>query len=112
MAEKTTVARPYAQAVFDLAHSKGALRDWSNTLQLAATVVADPQVQHLGLVDAIDSKDARGMIKVVRQPVRLSRTPSRTVAAPPERGQHTTSVLKEFGFSPAEIKALKKAQVV
>ncbi len=47
MAEKTTVARPYAQAIFDLAHSKGALRDWSNTLQLAAAVVADPQVQRL-----------------------------------------------------------------
>lgn len=47
MAEKTTVARPYAQAVFDLAHSKGALRDWSNVLQLAAAVVADPQVQRL-----------------------------------------------------------------
>ena len=47
MAEKTTVARPYAQAVFDLARSKGVLRDWSNTLQLAAAVVADPQMQRL-----------------------------------------------------------------
>ncbi len=47
MAEKTTIARPYAQAIFDLAHSKGELRDWSDTLQLAAAVIADPQVQRL-----------------------------------------------------------------
>ena len=75
-------------------------------------VFADPQVQHLGIVDEIDSGDARGKVRVVRQPVRLSRTPSRTVVAPPERGQHTAAVLKEFGFSAIEIKALKKAQVV
>lgn len=47
MVEKTTIARPYAQAIFDLAHSKGELRDWSGTLQLAAAVIADPQVQRL-----------------------------------------------------------------
>ncbi len=47
MAEKTTVARPYAQAVFDLAHSKGALSDWSDTLQLAVAVIADPRVQRM-----------------------------------------------------------------
>lgn len=48
MAEKTTVARPYAQAIFDLARSKqGALGDWSTTLQLAVAVVADPQTQRL-----------------------------------------------------------------
>ncbi len=75
-------------------------------------VFADAQVKHLGIVDSIDSKDARGMVKVVRQPVRLSRTPSKTVSAPPVRGQHTSAVLKEFGFSADEIKALKKAQVV
>ena len=75
-------------------------------------VFADAQVQHLGVVDSIDSKDARGIVKVVRQPVRLSRTPSKTVSAPPARGQHTSAVLKEFGFTTDEIKALKKTRVV
>ena len=75
-------------------------------------VFADPQVQHLGLVDAIDSKDSRGMVKVVRQPVRLSRTPSKTVAAPPERGQHSTQILKEFGFTPEEIKSLRAGGIL
>jgi crotonobetainyl-CoA:carnitine CoA-transferase CaiB-like acyl-CoA transferase len=43
----------------------------------------------------------------VRQPVRLSRTPSKTVAAPPERGQHSAQILKEFGFTAEEIKRLR-----
>ncbi len=70
-------------------------------------VFADPQVQHLGMVHAIDSKDKRGTVKVVRQPVRLSRTPSKTVAAPPERGQHSAQILQEFGFTAEEIKRLR-----
>ena len=49
MAEKTTVARPYAQAVFDLARSQGGsgLQAWSDMLQLAASVAADAQMQSL-----------------------------------------------------------------
>jgi len=62
MAEKTTVARPYAQAIFDLAHSKGALRDWSNTLQLAAAVVADPQVQRLISHPRVRKEQIQGLI--------------------------------------------------
>ncbi len=47
MAEKTTIARPYAQAVFELAKSQGKLKAWSETLALAAAVAADPQMQSL-----------------------------------------------------------------
>ena len=49
-------------------------------------------------------------LKVVAQPVTLSRTPSKMVAPPPERGEHTDEVLKEFGFSAQEIAALRKAK--
>ncbi len=75
-------------------------------------VFSDPQVQHLELVDTIDSKDSRGMVKLVRQPVRLSRTPSKTVLPPPERGQHSAKILKDFGFTGDEIKALRAGGVV
>ena len=72
----------------------------------------DVQVKHLGIVDEIETGDARGRLKVMAQPVRLSRTPSRTVAAPPERGEHTDVVLQEFGFTPDEIAALRRQQVI
>jgi crotonobetainyl-CoA:carnitine CoA-transferase CaiB-like acyl-CoA transferase len=71
----------------------------------------DQHVEHLGMVHEIETNDTRGKLKVLRQPVRLSRTPSRTVVAPPERGANTKAILKEFGFTAAEIKALEKKNV-
>jgi F-type H+-transporting ATPase subunit delta len=44
MAEKTTIARPYAQAIFELAQRHKALPRWSEMLQLAAAVAADARV--------------------------------------------------------------------
>jgi F-type H+-transporting ATPase subunit delta len=47
MAERITIARPYAKAVFMLAQGAGRLPQWSEALQAAASVVADPRVQAL-----------------------------------------------------------------
>lgn len=41
MAEETTVARPYAQAIFERASESSALADWSDMLQLLSAVVSD-----------------------------------------------------------------------
>jgi len=45
MAELTTIARPYAQAVFDLARDTKQLVEWSAMLRFMADVYSDPQVQ-------------------------------------------------------------------
>ena len=47
MAEKSTIARPYAQAAFSLAESAGDLKKWSDMLQLIATVASDDVMQNL-----------------------------------------------------------------
>jgi formyl-CoA transferase len=73
-------------------------------------VFADPQVKHLGIVREIATE--RGTLRVVGQPVSLGRTPSQMVAPPPGRGEHTTEVLREFGFSDAEIERLRRDKVV
>jgi crotonobetainyl-CoA:carnitine CoA-transferase CaiB-like acyl-CoA transferase len=75
-------------------------------------VFDDPQVGHLDVVGHIETSDARGTLHLLNQPVTLSRTPSRLVAAPPERGQHTDEVLREFGFNDADIAELRKTKVV
>jgi formyl-CoA transferase len=74
-------------------------------------VFADPQVEHLGIVRNIEKKDG-GRLRVVGQPIKLSRTPSKIAAPPPEFGQHTDEVLKEFGFSAKEIEALRRKNVI
>ncbi|HEX2667769.1 MAG TPA: F0F1 ATP synthase subunit delta [Gammaproteobacteria bacterium] len=45
MAEKSTLARPYARAVFELARDKGAFDRWSKTLSLLSALSADKSVQ-------------------------------------------------------------------
>jgi F-type H+-transporting ATPase subunit delta len=50
MAETITIARPYAQAIFALAQEQGDLKGWSEMLQFAAAIAADPQ-----MVAVIDS---------------------------------------------------------
>ena len=47
MAEFTTIARPYAQAVFKLAQQNRALPAWSEMLGLAAVVATDPSLRKL-----------------------------------------------------------------
>jgi formyl-CoA transferase len=73
-------------------------------------VFADPQVQHLGMAQPVKKKDKS--MRLVGQPMTLSRTPSRLVAWPPAIGEHTDAVLKEFGFKASEIAALHKANAI
>jgi formyl-CoA transferase len=75
-------------------------------------VFADPQVEHLGLVQEIETGDARGRLRVVGQPVTLTRTPSRLAAAPPQRGEQSEEILRELGYSAAEITKLRQAKVI
>jgi len=72
---------------------------------------ADPQVDHLGIAQSVTKKD-KSKMRLIGQPIVLSRTPSRLVARPPELGEHTDTILKEFGFSARDITALHKAKAV
>jgi len=73
-------------------------------------VFADPQVSHLGIVREVEA--ASGTLRVLGQPVTLGRTPSRVASPPPGRGEHTGEVLREFGFSEAEIGRLRRDKVI
>jgi crotonobetainyl-CoA:carnitine CoA-transferase CaiB-like acyl-CoA transferase len=71
----------------------------------------DPQVKHLGMAQKVPTEDGRD-ITLVGQPVKLSRTPSKMAARPPEFGEQTDEILSEFGFSAAEIADLRERKVV
>ncbi|TFV29389.1 CoA transferase, partial [Bradyrhizobium frederickii] len=62
----------------------------------------DAQVKHLGIAQDVPNEEGR-QIRLVGQPVTLSRTPSKMVARPPEFGEQADEVLKEFGFDADEI---------
>ena len=47
MQEKTTIARPYAQAAFELARDQDSLDQWSGLLQRLGAVIADPLMRSL-----------------------------------------------------------------
>ena len=44
MADNNTIARPYAQAVFELANEAGDLAAWSESLGLAGELLASGEV--------------------------------------------------------------------
>ena len=47
MSDFTTAARPYANAVYDLAHESSSLDSWSDALANLAAVVSDAQMSKL-----------------------------------------------------------------
>ena len=62
MAERLTIARPYAKAVFKLAHGQQRLPQWSKALGTAATVVADPRVGALLGNPAVSADQLVGLV--------------------------------------------------
>ena len=71
----------------------------------------DPQVKHLGMAQTVPNDEGRD-ITLVSQPFKLSRTPSRMAARPPEFGEQTEEILSEFGFTDGEIADLRLHRVV
>ena len=57
MAEIATIARPYANAVFELAKERRAIDEWSKQLQLAAAVATQPQILEIIESPAVTSAD-------------------------------------------------------
>jgi crotonobetainyl-CoA:carnitine CoA-transferase CaiB-like acyl-CoA transferase len=74
-------------------------------------VFADPQVQHSGIAESLHDRE-RGDIRVVGQPIGLSRTPASVVCSVPEQGEHTQEILGEIGYSDDEIARLRERKIV
>jgi crotonobetainyl-CoA:carnitine CoA-transferase CaiB-like acyl-CoA transferase len=75
-------------------------------------VFADPQVQTLDRVETIPAADPDRMLHLVGQPMKLSRTPSAVTRRPPEAGEHTDEILREFGYGAEEIAGFRERGAV
>jgi crotonobetainyl-CoA:carnitine CoA-transferase CaiB-like acyl-CoA transferase len=74
-------------------------------------LLEDPQIRHLGVVEETQTTDGTP-IRVISQPVRLSRTPPGVVTAAPAIGEQTDEVLREAGYDDAQIARLRADGIV
>src|SRR5258706_1232424 len=74
-------------------------------------VFADPQVKHMQAAVEVTHRKL-GKLRLINQPVKLSRTPAKLVAASPERGEHTQEVLLDLGFSSHDIEGFKSEGII
>lgn len=74
-------------------------------------VFADPQVEHLNMAVPV-RHPVRGEIRLVGQPVTLSRTPASLVSSAPEAGEHTAEILRELGYSDSDVQRLQREKAI
>jgi len=74
-------------------------------------VFADPQVQHLGMAVPVPKPDGDNL-NLVSPAITLSRTPARMKRTIGPAGEHNDVILRELGYSQAEISGLRVAKVI
>jgi formyl-CoA transferase len=105
--EAKTVSKPSAEWI-DIFNTAGVP---CGPIYSIDQMFADPQVKHVGIAQESARSDG-SRLGLVGQPFKLSRTPSRIAARPPDLGEHTDEILKEFGFADSEIAELHQAKAV
>jgi F-type H+-transporting ATPase subunit delta len=69
MADTSTIARPYARAVFDIAKAANTLSIWSEALRAAAAVVSDAQAKRYLANPTLTDQQRAGFVEVLSQDI-------------------------------------------
>jgi crotonobetainyl-CoA:carnitine CoA-transferase CaiB-like acyl-CoA transferase len=113
--------RSYINAELNREFARNTTQHWVDQLNQAgvpcgpiydmAQVFADPQVQHLQAAVPVHNAK-KGPIRVVAQPIKLTRTPARVVSSQTELGQHNQEIFAELGFSAEQMATWQQQQVI
>jgi formyl-CoA transferase len=74
-------------------------------------VFADPQVQHLGMAVSVPTPEG-GHVQLVGPAVRLSRSTAEMKRTMGSAGEHNDAILREAGYTAAQIAELRSARVI
>jgi crotonobetainyl-CoA:carnitine CoA-transferase CaiB-like acyl-CoA transferase len=113
--------RARLNAALDEVFATNTVGYWVDTLNAASVpcgpvytvpqMVEDEQIRHLGVVKETRTTDGKP-IRVISQPVTLSRTPAEVLTAAPYWGEQTDEILHEAGYDDAAIAQMRADGVV
>jgi len=113
MAEKSTIARPYAEAVFQLAQSSGQLKEWSGILQTIAIIAADAEMQRIfGNTSVTKSQVADLVMDVAGKALTEQGSNLVKLLAENRRLNVMTEIAEQFEALKAEAEKTVEAEVV
>lgn len=114
--EKRYAARPELRVLLEEIMSAQDSAHWLDACEKASVPAGpiysvdamfdDPQVQHLGIAQPV-THPVLGDIRVIGEPVGLSRTPASVVSPTPDAGEHNDEILAELGYDAAAIAQLR-----
>jgi len=84
---------------------------WAAAVQEYDEVFRDPAVQEAHVTEELDHPEA-GRVRLLRFPLEFSSGQAATRRVPPTSGQHTDEILRELGFSAADVRAFREGHIV